>query len=329
MAEKMTAEERAAKMRARMRGVKHALWGSGDVTPMPGTVFNPLHSFYDPGFFTALLSYFLYRATRAGVGAGLPKRLARAAREEAAQRAMRLFTERDYAAEGVTADECFRAIMSTARRMDRAQWRDDAEDRDARGDGKRQWFPWNRGQDSRTGNPSRMVAAMETLPADMRDEGREAIVGADCDERQTGTVEIPGGKRQPPMHGKMVALERVARSWVETMHMVPVETLAAGGGLSAPEPIPFQEIETGWRMDRRRGKAQTYPACAVVAAADIPAGDRPRFSRPPLPPMRAWSEEDGLPVCNRETARDSRRPAGYAADPERYREALAEYYAGK
>jgi len=281
-----------SKSQRRLAGVVHPLFGRIAVEPAEGTVFDPHAVFLDPGMLPRLLRFWAGKAARDGVGAGLPPQLRKAAREEAAQRALRLFTTRDYAAAGIHADAVAIAILSTTRWMQRAQWREDAEDRSARGDGKRGWFPWNRAQDCRTVDPSRLVAAWEG-----DDDARAALTGEGCDEAKTGTVRVPGGKRQPPGHGKMVRTERIVREWVEAMPMVAVETLAAGGGLAQPQPIPFAEIVTGWRMDRRRGKAQRYEACAVTVATDC--REERRFHPAPTPTREPWTADDHAAIVNR------------------------------
>jgi hypothetical protein len=132
------------------------------------------------------------------------------------------------------------------------------------------------------------------------DEAREALTGEGCDELKTGTLKVAGGKRRPNGHGKMVRTEAVAREWVETMPMVTVETLAAGGGLSEPQPIPFAEIVTGWKMDRRRGKEQSYESCSVTVATDC--REVRRFNPAPAPQPQPWAAEDHATIENRRPA---------------------------
>lgn len=279
----------------RLAGVLHPQFGRIVVEPAEGTVFDPLAVFLDPGMLPRLLRFWEGKAARDGVGAGLPPRLRKAAREEAAQRALRLFTNRDYASAGITADEVARAILSATRWMQRAKWRDDAEDREARGDGRREWFPHNRASDSRTANPSRMVAAWEG-----DNVARAALAGEGCDERKTVMVRVAGGKRRPPGNGKMVRTERVVRQWVEVLPMVTVEAIAAGGGEATPEPIPFAEIVTGWAMERRRGKEQQYSPCAVWESED--RREVRRFEPAPAPAPAPWSADDHATIKNRRPA---------------------------
>lgn len=267
-----------AQTRERMAGVRHALFGTVSVAPVPGTVFDPLACFLDPGFFSALLSFFRWRAQRSGVGSGLPRDHRAAVLDEASQRAMRLFTDRDYASDGVTADERTRAILSTASRMDRGQWRDDIENRR---DGDRKWFPWNRAQNTRAPDPSRIVMASRCSREDI-----DVLTGHGTDEQKTGqTVTVPGGRYQPNADGRMIR----------------------DGGR--------------WKMDRRRGKVQAYPACEVAGTVDginqarWTAASTPANGIPPKP-----ETESGQRV--------KQSGPWYAADADYYAAQLAEYYAG-
>lgn len=294
------AEKRIAAAQ-RMAGIRHRLFGLLGTSPAPGTAFDPLHYLTDPGRLRDLLEWFRYRAGRAGVGSGLPRALRESAIEDAAQGALERFIDRDYRAEGITADEPARAILGTARYMDRAHWRN--------GNGRRQedrkWTPYNRGQNSKSANPAAIVAASLNAAED-----RAALTGEGCDETmRLGTVAIPGGAGRPLGEGKMVRTERIVRDWVE----FDPET---------GERRELAEVETGWRMDRRYGFRQEYPASTVAYAAD---GTETRRFNPPAPPSAGIPS---LPHGERVTMRPGDGPA-YAADPVAYREALREYYASR
>lgn len=198
----MERNEKTMRQRERMAGIRHHLFGNVVVDIVPGTVFNPLTGFYDPGFFNSLLAWFRYRAARAGVGSGLPKALRESALDEAAQRGIRLFTNRDYAKEGITADERTRAILSTARRMDRSLWKDDGEGWQ-RERTKRKWTPYNRAMASRTVSPDRIVQAAHGSREDI-----DTLTGTGTDELKTGIVSVPGGHGRPHSDGQMVRDER-------------------------------------------------------------------------------------------------------------------------
>jgi hypothetical protein len=254
--------ERAAAYRAKMAGIQHRLFGRLDCDPVPGTVFDPLAFLTDPGRLRDLLSWFRFRAARDGIGSGLSGRLKASALDEAAQNGLSRFLDRDYAADGITADESARAVFSAGAWMKRALWRY-GEGRD----GKRQWTPYNRAQAAGTPNPAAIVAATFNAAED-----RAAILGTGTDETlRLGSVPVAGGSCRPLGDGKIVPTETVVREWVEN------GTDEDGN----PERREMAEIVTGWRMDRRYGFKQDYPQCAVEMAAD--GVETRRFNRQPLP----------------------------------------------
>ena len=75
------------------------------------------------------------------------------------------------------------------------------------------------------------------------------------------------------------------------------------------------EVETGWRMDRRFGKAQEYPACIVTDGK-------------PQPRRRYTPAAPGPMVRGRDSGERSMLTTIHP-NPEAYRAELAEYYAGK
>jgi hypothetical protein len=279
----------------RLAGIRHPAFGALSVPPAPGTVFDPLPLFLDPQRLPMLLKYWERRAARFGVGDGLSRKLKRAAIEQAGQDALQVFLDRDYEAAKITADDVTRAILGTARYMDRAGWRisqvgDGARRRDAR-----KWFPLNRAENARTPNPAAIVAASYNAAED-----REALMGAG-DDLPGVPVAVTGGKRRAPGHGKMVRTVKVLRDWVERD--------AAG------ELQEMAEIETGWRMDRRRGCEQDYPACVVTDGRKMP---KPHHT-PTATPAAAGASEAG----------ERSMIPHYAPDAESYRAALREYYASR
>ena len=110
-------------------------------------------------------------------------------------------------------------------------------------------------------------------------------------------VAVPGGPGGRGLtDGKMVPTVRIVREWIERGE-------------------PMAEIVTGWKMERKRGRARTYGACVVNAGKPAP---RNRY-RAPAPGQRTVARDAGP---------RSMVPA-YHPDPEAYRAALAEYYAEK
>lgn len=277
-------------MKKNLANVRHRLFGLIVTAPAPGTVFNPMHYLADPGRFRDCLAWWRYKAARAGVGDGLPRDLREARLEQAAQDTLSVFLDRDYAAAKITADECTRAVVGAAAYMRRAfyhlpQVGDQPRRRDSR-----KWYPYNRSLNAGTPNPAAIVAASYNAAED-----RAALMG-EGDDIPGEPVAVPGGKGQPRGDGKMVPTTRVLREWIERG-----EELA--------------EIETGWKMDRRPGFEQVYPACIVTDGQSMPS----RRHNPPQPcPM----------VRGRDSGERCAVPA-YHPNPEAYRAELAEYYAGR
>lgn len=253
---------RAQRTRERMAGLSHRLFGTMAAVPVPGTVFNPLHYLTCPGRFRDVMAWFRARAAADGIGSGLPKREKLSALDDAAQNGLTRFLDRDYAADGITADECARALFSAAAWMKRARWR-----YGDKGERSREWTPYNRARNAGTPNPAAIVAASFNAAED-----RAALLGTGTDETlRLGTVSIPGGFGRPRGDGKMVRTETVVREWIEN------GTDSDGN----PERRELAEIETGWRMDRRYGFGQAYPPCHVEMAAD---GTETRsYHRQPMP----------------------------------------------
>lgn len=281
--------ERAAEWRKKMSG-KGASFAPYAPAPEPGTVFDPLPVFRDPGMLPALQNWWERRAWRAGCGEGLPAAIRRAAVAQAADAMLTVFLDRDYAREGITASELFRAVATAFGVVRRNRWSAPADTRNV---GKGRWFPWNRAQNSRSPSPAAIFHAARGTAEDTA-----ALVGPGCDDEPTGaTVPVPGGVRDVPNHGRMVRTERVLREWVET-------DPATG------ERRELAEVETGWTMDRgrahrtrmdfapcavdpgRRAPLARFiptapPAAGVAPPAGIVNGRRPRQPLPPVTPEQA------------------------------------------
>ena len=316
-------EQRREKMVAKLKTIRHNVLGQLSVEPEEGTVFNPLPWFLFGGFLDNLLSYFRYRASRSGIGHGLPQHLRLSALDDAAQTALADFTDRDWEEAGITAPEIARAVLSTIGRMKRNGWRATRGGSDTV-----QWFPYNRAMDSRTPNPAAIVAAVEPFPDGQSVTGlspMDALTGRGTDEEKTGTVTVPGGRCRPRNHGKMKP-ERIVRQWVERVPFVSVETLAAGGGVAEKLAMDCERAVTGWTMVRGYGKSVAFPASTVCRTID---GEAVRAFATFQPPRWGAWVDDGGEVCNLTTRRRCKREAVHAADAEAYREALAEYYAGR
>ena len=251
--------------------------------PEPGTVFDPLPAFFDPQELPVALAFFRRRASRDGVGAGLSNDERAAALDEAAQRGLRLFIDRDYSRSGLTAACRVAAYLSAAAYMRRAQWREGSSgreyDRGRRARGNAALF--NRAAGSRAGHsPAAIVRAAEGVPG-----GLDALTGRGCDDLPGEAVTIPGGPSgRGATDGKIERVETVTRDRIETD--------AEGRRWQTTETV------TGWRMARGRGRASTLPPATVTAGRPAPLA---RFVRQPLPTLAAWTP-DGGPVCNRTTA---------------------------
>lgn len=295
-----TSAERHAGMIRRLSRATLPLFGRVVVAPVPGTVFEPLPVFLDPGKLPAMLKYWAARARRDGCGDGLPRAQRAAACENAAQVCLSYFLDADYAALGITADEVVRAILMAYRLARRRFWKDAAESKDYDRQRKQTgWYPYNRAQNSRAADPARIVHAAVALgmdPGTVNGQGMDDIPG--------DTVTVPGG---PSARG-----ETDGRMECVTIRDVAVNV---NGGAFGRTRLELNLVETRWRMKRGRGKARKLPPCTVNAGQPANVG---RY-RQPAPGQRTVARDAGprsmVPV--------------YAADVEAYRAALAEYYAGK
>ena len=274
----------------KLAGIRHRLFGLIVTNPAPGTVFNPRDYLADPGRFRDCMAWWKYKAARAGVGDGLPRGLREARLEQAAQDTLSVFLDRDYGKAKITADEPTRAVMGAAAYMRRAYYILPQVGDQPRRRNCRAWYPYNRALNAGTPNPSRIVAASFNATED-----RAALMG-EHDDAPGDTVAVAGGRGQPQGDGKMVATMRILRQWVERGE-------------------EFAEIETGWKMDRKRGKHREYLPCIVT-------GGKPQPRRRHTPPQA------GPMVRGRDSGARSMLPAIHP-NPEAYRAELAEYYAGK
>jgi hypothetical protein len=248
--QKMTAEqraakkaERAAKMRAKMAGIEHRLFGGIVSAPVPGTVFDPLLYLTCPGRYRDVRAFFRTRAARAGVGAGLPRETRAAVLDDAVMHAMDFFIHRDYAKVGFDADAACAALLSAARWMDRARWRsiDETQAGNKPRKGTGDFLLYNRAQASRVANAAAEFWAAESMGMVWRE------VFPEIHEIPGEAVEIPGGPSgRGETDGKMVR---------------------DGGRVK-------------WRMKRGRGRAAKLPACTVRDSVTIPA---PRHIPTPTP----------------------------------------------
>jgi hypothetical protein len=233
--------------------------------PEPGAAFDPIPLFFDPQELPLALAFFRRRASRDGVGAGLPKDERAAALDEAAQRGLRLFLDRDYSRSGLTAACRVAAYLSAAAYMRRAHWREGSSgreyDRGRRARGNAALY--NRAAGSRAGHsPAALYAAARGSAEDLA-----ALVGYGCDDRPGDTVTIPGGPSgRGATDGKIERYETVTRDRIETD--------ADGRRWQVTETV------TGWRMARGRGRASTLPPATVNAGRPAPLA---RFVRQPLP----------------------------------------------
>jgi hypothetical protein len=295
------ATERHEKMVKRLSGARLADFGKVVVPPVPGTVFEPLSVFLDPGKLPALLKYWANRARRDGCGDGLPRAQRRAVCENAAQVCLSYFMDADYGALGITADETVRAILIAYRLARRRFWRDAAESKDYDRQRKQTgWYPYNRAQNSRTADPARIFHAADTLgmsPAVVLD-------GAGAEDIPGDTVTVPGGPSgRGETDGKMVCV---------TIRDVAVNV---SGGAFCQARMELNVIETRWRMKRGRGKARRLQACTVNAGQ--PA-NRGKYRQPAPGPQTVPSVAGARSML-----------PGMHPNPEAYRAELAEYYAGK
>lgn len=286
-----TREEKRAAKREKLATIRHRLFGRIVTDSAPGTVFDPLPYLACPGRFRDCLAWWAYKAARAGVGEGMPRRERESAIEDAAQNTLQVFLDRDYDEAGITADEPARAVMGAAAFMARAQYRLPTAGDAPRSRDRRLWFPYNRARNAGAPSPAAIVQTSYNAAED-----RAALLG-DCDDMPGEVVSVPGGPSGRGLtDGKMVPTVKVLRTYV--LH-----------------GEDFFEVETGWKMDRKRGRKENLPPCTVNAGKPMP---RNRFTPPQHGPMAIVS--DGGERCM--------IPA-YAPDVAEYRAALQEYYAGK
>lgn len=288
----MTSKEKKAEARRqRLANVTHRLFGKMVNAPATGTVFNPRHYLSDPGRFKDCLYWWRYKAQRAGVGDGLHAMLRESALEQAAQDTLQVFLDRDYEEAGITEDEPAKAVMGAAAFMRQAFYRLPSEGDNPRTRDRRLWYPYNRAVNTGTPNPAAIVAASFNAAED-----RAALLG-EHDDMPGEPVNVPGGPGGRGLtDGKMIPTVKVVREYV-----LLGEELA--------------EIETGWKMQRKRGRAKTYRACVVTDGKPAPRNRHKPATKPAQALPRESGERCMIPV--------------YAPDVEAYRAALAEYYAGR
>jgi hypothetical protein len=277
-------------MKKNLAGIQHRLFGLIVTNPAPGTVFNPRDYMADPGRFRDCMAWWKYKAARAGVGDGLPKDLREARLEQASQDTLSVFLDRDYRKAKITADEPTRAVMGAAAYMRRAYYILPQVGDQPRRRNVRKWYPYNRALNTGTPSPAAIVQA--SLYAS---EDREALMGAGADIPGEPVV-VTGGKGQPRGDGKMVPTVQVLREWVERG-----EEMA--------------ELETGWKMKRKRAKQIEYRPCIVTDGR-------------PMPRRRHAPPQSGAMVRGRDSGARSMLPVMHP-NPEAYRAGLAEYYAAK
>jgi hypothetical protein len=283
--------KKAEARRQKLANVTHRLFGKMVTAPATGTVFNPRHYLADPGRFKDCLYWWRYKAQRAGVGDGLPAMLRESALDQAAQDTLQVFLDRDYKEAGITEDEPARAVMGAAAFMRQAFYRLPSEGDNPRSRDRRLWHPYNRAVNAGTPNPAAIVAATFNATED-----RTALMG-DCDDMPGEPVNVPGGPGGRGLtDGKMAPTERIVAE-----RIVDGETLV--------------DIETGWKMVRKRGRAKTYRACVVTDGKPAPRNRHKPAAKPAAARQRESGERCMIPV--------------YAPDVEAYRAALAEYYGGR
>jgi hypothetical protein len=268
----------AVKDYSRLAGKMHHRFGAMRPEKIPGTVFDPLPLFYDPAFFRDLLAYFRGRAARAGVGAGLTKAQRAAALDEAAQRGIRRFIDRDYQKAGLTADDVVPAILSTARYMDRGAWREGSGNRrvsKARALGDSVLF--NRAQAARAGLSPATIFATGRGSA----EDTAALVGYGCDDVPGKPTAVPGGPSGRGLtDGRIVRVETIVRDRI----------VAETGDDGTRRRFQETTTATGWKMERGRGRAETLQPCTVDAGRPAPLA---RFIRGPMPAAVPATPGDG------------------------------------
>lgn len=297
-----TAADRHQKKIKKLSGAQLAEFGKVVVAPVPGTVFEPLSVFLDPGKLPALLKYWRNRARRDGCGDGLARAQRKAACENAAQVCLTYFMDADYAALGITADETVRAILIAYRLARRRFWKDAADHRDRERERAAQargaWFPYNRAQNSRTADPARIWHAADALGMDC-----STVNGHGMDDIPGDTVTVQGGPSgRGETDGKMVCV---------TIRDMAVNV---NGGAFCQARLELNVIKTRWRMKRGRGKARKLPPGTVNAGQ--PA-NRGKYRQPAPGPQTVPSAAGARSMV----------PA-MVPDVETYRAQLAEYYSG-
>jgi len=290
----ITSSERAERLRLRLRTARHHVLGPIAPEREPGTVFDPLPMFFDPGWLKSLEMLVKARARRAGVGstgdipAGYSRKQIREGAEQSAWEAfLDRFLTRDYKRAGITASETARAVLSTLRMAERSFWTAPMD----RAMLAERWgmYPlFNRAQDSRTPDPRRVAHASR-----FSHEDTTALQG-DGDDIPTGsTVPVKGGNYQPMGNGEMVWRER------ETGGFTAPVILDGDIVIPTDRAEEYAITDGRWRMERKRAGVQSYPACEVDPGKPAP---RVCYAPQPAPVLSAWVD-DGGEVCNRATAR--------------------------
>jgi hypothetical protein len=263
MSRKMTDEQRAAnkakraaKTRERMAGVEHRLFGRVLAEPVPGTVFDPLAYLTCPGRYRDVQAFFRSRASRAGIGAGLPRETRAAVLDEATMHGMDFFLHRDYEAAGFDADAATAALLSAGRWMDRARWRSIDTGR----------F----GEYTRKGSGDFALFNRATTAMAAGDNPATAVAAAESMGMEWGEV-------------------------FPAIHEIPGRAVALPGGPSGRGETDGKMVRDGgrirWRMKRGRGRAKTYGPGIVRDSIPTTA---PRHNPGPLPAR--WREGNDGPI---------------------------------
>ena len=262
----------------------HAVLGRMDVEGTPGTVFQPLGWMMDPGRWEAARRVWASRYRRSAHYLSVPPAMRASRLEEAVENCTTVYLTTDYEKAGVTDEQFARAVLRAGRWMERAGWILPQTGDAPRRRRERKWYPYNRGENSRSPSPAAIAHA-----ARFSREDRAALTGEGCDDAPGPIVAVAGGPSgRGPTDGTMERTETVVREWV---------TPDSDGNLDI-----HTEIETGWRMNRGRGRAETLPACRVNGGTPAPLA---RFIRQAMPIGQAWraDADNPGPVCNRETCR--------------------------
>lgn len=280
-----------------MRAFNHPTFGKiGGAPSEDGAIFRPLVWLSCPGNFRRLTHYGKRRAARAGILDGLTGRVRAARAEECGQMLVRVFIDRDYGAKldadgkvirpAVTEDEVGRAILGAAKYCDRANWREGSGHRQDR----RKRYPLVSSMSATGDNPAAIAALAETAERQRTARAeyvREALCGADDEEKTGETYAVDGGECYPEGDGKMIATD-ARRTWI-----------GRPGQYEDGTPFRFSlwYYPTGWKMDRRKAhKPSAFAPCAVADTVDTDAA-RPRYAGPaPLPAILRAQPGDGSGV---------------------------------